>query len=211
MNMSGDIGAFALTALSGSLSSMTSKVDRENYDRFIQQLKERQECLQILTQILNQDCNEFIKLLAITILNDWIKIWWNKISEQDQYGVRKAIFDIVASPLGMSTNKSIRTKIAVMITNLAQRQFPNNWPNFVDEFVSIWSSTASTSLQDIVVMTFEFLIVDCIDSDFNNTLPTLRRQEIVTGIKEKQELILSTSFQCLSSHLNVYCNTPQGM
>jgi hypothetical protein len=210
MNPSSEMCAFALNALTCSLSSTTSKADRLQYDQFIQQLKESQECLPVITDILGRDCNEFIKLLAITILNDWIKIWWNKIPELDQYSVRKLAFDILSSPLGSSSNKSIRTKIAGILTNLAQRQFPQYWPNLVEEFVGIWSTSSSTHLQEVLIMSLEFIITDCIDADFNNTLPTLRRQEIVTGVKEKQELILTTSFQCLTMNLNVYCAAQPG-
>lgn len=195
--------ANTVSALTASLSSTTSKPDREACDRFFQQLKESLDCLPILSEVVSQDHNEFIKLLAISILNDWIKLWWNKITESEQLSIRQLLINILASPLGVSKNKSIRTKLAVMLTNIAQRQFPQQWPTLIEEFISIWSNSP-TERQEIIIMAIEFIITDCIDSDFNNTLPTIRRQEIVAGLKDKQELILSTSFNSLAANLNAF-------
>lgn len=197
--------ANTVNALTASLSSTTNKSDREACDRFFQQLKESRDCLPVLSEVVAQDHNEFIKLLSISILNDWIKLWWNKVSEAEQLSIRMLLINILGSPLGVSKNKSIRTKLAVMLTNIAQRQFPQQWPTLIEEFITVWR-TSPIERQEIIIMAIEFIITDCIDSDFNNTLPTVRRQEIVAGLKDKQELILTTSFNSLAANLNAFCS-----
>lgn len=194
---------FTLEALSASLSSHISKQNREQCDRFIQDLKQREECMTIVSQLLSEDesiCNQYMKLLALSILNDWIKLWWNRLPDASKLSVKQLALDLLNSPLAVHESSAIRMKIAMILANVVERVFPQYWPTLVPEMISVWMSSPFAR-QDVILKMFEMVIVDSVDTDFNSALPTLRRQEIVAGIVESQKQLFETSYQYL-----VYCN-----
>jgi hypothetical protein len=215
-NMNANAGAdpygFTLLALQASLSSYTSKPEREQCDRYIQELKQREECMSIMSRILAEDentCNQYIKLLSLSILNDWIKMWWNKLPEHGKVAVKQLALDLLSSNLAINENASIRTKIAVILSNVVERVFPQYWPGFVKEMIELWVSSPFAR-QDVILKALETVIVDSVDADFNSALPTLRRQEIVAGIVEMQVPLFETSYQYLGYCFQEYCRLSAG-
>ena len=201
-----DIYATTLQALQASLSSYISKSEREQCDRYIQDLKQREECMTIMSRILSEDesiCNQYVKQLALSVLNDWIKLWWNKLPDQRKGDVKQLAMDLLSSNLSIHENSSIRTKIAVIMSNVAERIFPQYWPTFMQEMVALWLSSPF-SRQDVILKLLETVIVDSIDTDFNSILPTLRRQEIVAGIVDAQTLLFDTSYQFMGYSFQEY-------
>jgi hypothetical protein len=193
----GDTYLLTVKALHASLSSYISKPEREECDRFFTELKQRVECMDIVSRVLSEDeavCNQYVKLLALTILNDWIKIWWNKLPEERKLAVKQLAMELVASSLAVHDNSSIRTKIAVILSNVVERVFPQYWPNFLKEMIELWVASPFAR-QDVILKMLETVIVDSVDQDFNSALPTLRRQEIVAGIVDAQQALFKTSFE----------------
>lgn len=67
-------------AMSASLSSKTTKVERDTSEKLLNTLKNsKNEGLTVLARILRSDntnlCGEPLKLLALSLYNDWIRIW----------------------------------------------------------------------------------------------------------------------------------------
>ena len=157
----------------------------------------------IMSRVLAEDdgvCNQYVKLLALTILNDWIKLWWNKVPEHSKLAMKQLALDLLSSSLGVHESAAIRMKIAVILANVVERVFPQYWPTLMPEMLSLWQSSPFAR-QDIVLKMLEMVVVDSIDVDFNSALPTLRRQEIVTGLVEAQAPLFQTSYEYL-----MYCN-----
>jgi hypothetical protein len=204
--------ALVLSALNASLNSATSKTEREAVDAFLKQLKESHECMHMMIHILVNDIpehNEYVRMLALSILSDWMKDWWNRINEGDQSIIKTNILGLLAGVLGRSPIKPLRMKLAVMVANIAVRQFPQLWPNFLEEMVSLWHSS-STELQETAIMAIEFLAVDSIDSDFNSALPSNRRQDILTGLKGKLTNLLASTFTYFMQCVSQYQSGPRG-
>lgn len=59
----------------------------------------------------------------------------------------------------------------------------------------------------MVIMAIEATVTDCIDSDFSSSLPSLRRQDIVTGLTSQLSPLLRTTFtflnQCVQQFLSL--------
>jgi hypothetical protein len=90
-------------AMNASLSSITTKEQRQQVDAFLMQLKEEKMCLEIMIHILTVESpnhNDFIRMLSLTILNDWLKIWWNKINENEQTAMRNNVFLLLKGSVG---------------------------------------------------------------------------------------------------------------
>ncbi|KAJ1426912.1 hypothetical protein B484DRAFT_480028 [Ochromonadaceae sp. CCMP2298] len=103
------------------------------------------------------------------------------------------------SPLGIHPHSAVRTKIAVILINVAERVFPQYWPGLMQEIVSEWMQ-APFARQDLLLRTLEGIVSDVIDTDFCAALPALRRQEIAAGVVAAQDLLLPTCYSYL-----LYC------
>lgn len=125
-------------------------------------------------------------------------IRWAQLADEEVIMLKQHICqEIVMHPIVLTSNQAIKTKVGVVLCNLAERMFPQRWPTMVQEFLGIWLQS-EYQRQEVIIKTFEFITADCIDADFNSSLTTLRRQEIVAGLVEHQEELLQTSFDYLN-------------
>ena len=191
-------------AMRASLSSSTTKEQRALVELFLSQLKEDRRCLEIMVHFLTTQTeyhDDFIRMMSLTILNDWLKIWWNKITDQEKAALRNTVVMLVKGSVGKSTVKGLWTKLAVMISNIAVRQFPQQWPTFLNDMASLClPSTADPSRfgeQEIALMSIEYLASDSIDTDYCNSLPLERRQDILAGFRENLPHLLSFAYTML--------------
>ena len=56
-------------------------------------------------------------------------------------------------------------------------------------------------------MSIEFLVEDCVDADFNSTLPAQRRNDILTTLKEKQEPLIQYTISFITQGINEIANS----
>lgn len=206
-----------LGAMRASMSSATTKEQRTHVDLFLSQLKEDRRCLEIMAHILTvQSANhdDYIRMLSLTILNDWLKIWWNKLSDAEQSSMRDTVIMLLHGPVGKSPVRGLWTKLAVMISNISVRQFPQMWPNFLEDMVSICIANSTTSDsssfggQEIAIMAVEFTASDSIDTDYCNSLPLQRRQDILAGFRKKLPELLGFAHGFLVQCSNRYSMLP---
>lgn len=194
-----------------NLTSNVTMVARQEAGRYIETLKASRECMAIMLEILTTtSIDPSVQQLALGVLNDWLKKWWNRIDCNDQNQLRGAYVALLSQDVvGLSPNRSLRIKLAVAIANIAERQFPQLWPTFIDEMVIIWRSSP-LERQEIVITALETMIVDCIDSDFNSFLPMARRQDIIAGFKLQLELVFQTAYESLTDNIIKYQQYPIG-
>jgi hypothetical protein len=207
-----DSYVMVIAALTASLSSSTSKSEREAVDAFLRQLKDRHDCMLMMLHILMTDSpahTEYIRMLALSILSDWMKDWWNKITENDQNVIKNNVVGLLTGSLGSSNVKALRMKLAVIVANIAVRQFPQLWPSFLEDMVSLWRSP-SFELQETAIMAIEFLSTDSINSDFNSALPSQRKQDILTGLKAKLSQLLGATYSYFMQCASQYQSSPKG-
>ena len=203
-----------LAAMNASLSSSTSREDRTRADSLLSQLKDSQLCMEVLLYILNFDNgfhNDYIRMLALTIFNDWLNIWWNRISESDQIVVRHNVLRLLSGNIGNATFRGLHTKLAGIISNIATRSFPQLWPTFIDDMISILSENNANKYdplkiqqKELIIMTIEFTAADSIDTDYCSTTPLERRQDILSGFRSKLIPLLSFTYSYLITCSNDY-------
>ena len=184
-----------LAAINVNLSSDCSKGDRDAAFAYLEALKQQESCLHSMLHILTTEStehNEWNRQLALSILEEWMKIWWNRIQEEAQRYIREQVVALLTSP-AVAECRGMRTKLAVILSEIAQRQYPQQWPSFLDDIVGLWVSTTIPEQREVCIMCLEYLVQDCVDADFNSTLPTLRRQDILAGLKERLRPLLDTS------------------
>ena len=119
---------------------------------------------------------------------------------------------LTKGPLSKSPVKGLWTKLAVMISNIAIRQFPQQWPTFLEDMVSLCQpSTVDSSCfgeQEIAIMAIEYLAADSIDTDYCSSLPLERRQDILAGFRSKLPQLLGFSYMFLVDCSNKCASLP---
>eukprot|EP01039_Chlorochromonas_danica_P001006 gene1006-1092_t len=197
-----DILSYTLQAMTASLSAMTSSETRRQHQMFLEQLLSSQECSTILRAVLTMEMDDRIglKILALSMLHDWVKKWWNSIQPADHMAIRDFCADILRQPVIHSQPSNFRSKLAAILAEIAERQFPQHWPSMTTEFTTIWLASES-SIQEVILKTLTFLYTDCTDQEYSNSLPTMRRQEILTGLKASESQLLALLYQFLVLHV----------
>lgn len=209
-----------LHALNSSGNPRLTDEERRECDSFLINLKERQECLQVLMHILTvSDApghTAYAQSLSLSLLKSWMTTWWNKLSINDQQLLKQQLLQLMNCPhIVRAPSRNIRIKLAEIISSVAVRQFPQYWPTFLGDMTSsIHQSMESlrgnvvdnyqTTCSEICMMSIEFIINDCVDEDFKSSLPTQRRQDIVGGFVAEQNLLLSTAFEFYSLCVALY-------
>lgn len=193
-----------IAAIRASLSSSTPKEQRVLVDAYLSRLKEDRQCLEIMIHVLtvnNENHDDFIRMMSLTIFNDWLKIWWNRIAENEHLIIRNTVVVLVKGNVGKSPVKGLWTKLAVMISNIAVRQFPQQWPTFLEDMVSMCVVGATDPFsfgeQEIAIMAIEYVASDSIDTDYCSSLPLERRQDILAGFRNKLPHLLGFSYMFL--------------
>ena len=92
---------------------------------------------------------------------------------------------------------------------MAERTFPQQWPSLLEDLVTnVWLNAAAThSQREVCINTLEYLVTDCVDSDFNSALPSVRRHDILTGINTHLETLLQTVYDYQMECCRYYVST----
>lgn len=122
------------------------------------------------------------KLYALGVIQKFLKVGYTGLNESDRVQLRLSIV-LAARQLAMPITESytnindstriLATKIAVLLADLALRDFPQRWTTFVaDLFGGIWCEAGSENEGNaigikICLECLKLVIEDCTDSDYN--------------------------------------------
>jgi len=158
------------------------------------------------------------KLFALSVIQEFLKVGYNNLSESDRGQLRSSIVAAarqLAIPMGVPSikmNDSTRilaVKIAALLADLALREFPQRWQTFVSDLFSpfsnggIWCEAGAdaggnTIGVKICLECLKLITEDCTDSDYNARISTTRRNDILLGLNEMSTQILPSLFELLS-------------
>ena len=99
------------------LSATVSHAERERSRLQISQIKESKECLEVVINILHStdNNNNDIKLMSLSLLYDWMLLWWNRLDEREQHKLRLLLLnDFLLGSLSMSESRAIRNKVLLL-------------------------------------------------------------------------------------------------
>eukprot|EP00970_Alexandrium_tamarense_P003318 scaffold529_cov196-Alexandrium_tamarense.AAC.14 len=176
------------------------------------------------------------KLYALGVIQEFLKVGYNSLNDSDRIQLRSSIV-LAAKQLAVpssadttaikidDSSRILGMKIAALLADLALREFPQRWQTFVTElFVpvsagGIWCESgaeagAGTVGVKICLECLKLITEDCTDSDFNAKISTARRNDILLGLNEMSNLVLTPLFELLSKQygdVNNAKSTLQGM
>lgn len=168
--------------------------------------------------------------LCLRLFEDCLFMHWNSFEFADQIQIRIFACSLVDLCRAALPSMPIRTKLAKLISELGKRQYPQLWDSFVADLLGSWSVphfslkaqvSFSTIIADgdlctdyvcqVCAMGLEFLVEDCVDSNFNEGLPAKRRNDILVELKSKDlSPILDLSYGILSQYYGHIATLPSG-
>ena len=86
-----------------------------------------------------------------------------------------------------------------ILVDLAKREWPQNWPDFMDIMLSQIGTMGDSQVQ-LVMMALKLIIEDSTDGDFMSSLRTKRRNEITTGVHACLDKIVPFLLSTLESN-----------
>lgn len=196
----GDTLNNVVKAIGSCLNPTICSKERQSYQNFLMSLKDNSHCAELLSCILEDESSlydEPVHIMSLSILHDWLKLWWEKVDLNDKLYIRNIFSKLLAAKTIERRSKNYRNKFSSILAEISERLFPQYWPTMIDDFKNIWTGQ-SFPKQEIILSTLRFLYTDCADSELYEHLSSHRRQEIMIGLCQAQESLLELSYQYLS-------------
>jgi hypothetical protein len=156
-------------------------VRRVENDPLIKDLAKEECYVEVFCKILNEknnSCSSLVKEHAMHVFNNWIDFWWNKSTEDTKISIKKLSLDLLNSPLSLSDREPMRQRIAIVISNVAARIYPEVWPSFITEMTALWESS-SFGRQDVIIKSLEILVNSCSTSSLRSISSGLRKPDTI--------------------------------
>jgi hypothetical protein len=175
------------------------------------------------------------KLFCLGLIQEFLKVGYSTLEEGDRVQLRTSILmsarqlamaeTLAIDPARDASLRSVSMKLASLLADLAVREFPQRWNNFVtDLFSGIWGENSTGVGVKICLECLKLITEDCTDSDFNSKvgrcercvsslsllthlsficsskqISTIRRNDILLGFNETSSQILQPIFSLLSN------------
>ncbi|CAM9155225.1 unnamed protein product [Ascophyllum nodosum] len=89
----------------------------------------------------------------------------------------------------------IKIKVSDLVAQLAERDYPQRWENFLDQMMQAWASGPTQA--ELAMMVLARLIEDCHDIDFRSQIDFNRRDPILRGMNEFLPLLIPALYNFL--------------
>jgi hypothetical protein len=113
----------------------------------------------------------------------------------------------------VQASRPMKTRLAKMVVDMAKRQYPHAWPSLLSELRELWLSVrvsgevrGVSAKTAVCVYILTFLCEDVTDSDFNSTLSSTRRDEIIVALQEQLSGLLSFMYEWMVELQRHYCS-----
>lgn len=180
----------AAIAISSGLSSNITPAQRSSAFEALKQFKSYPGriagCVEMIGQqtlVLNEngttvDVTAPTKLFCLGLIQEFLKVGYIALEEGDRVQLRNSILmsarqlAMDASKMDSASESALRTvssKIAAVIADIAVREFPQRWTNFVTDLMNgIWGENSTGMGVKICLECLKLITEDCTDSDFNS-------------------------------------------
>ena len=147
-----------------------------------------------------------VTLYALRCLSYTLDKCWNSWSEDKRMCIRDEILNYMTYPENSQGNghrpsceRYVKEKIAAILSDVAERIYPQLWSTFLDDMQKV-SGVGSLYSTEIVIRTLKTISEDCVDGDFNSKLPTKRRTQILKTFSVELPPLTPVFLQTLVEH-----------
>ncbi|TMW62016.1 hypothetical protein Poli38472_009509 [Pythium oligandrum] len=119
---------------------------------------------------------------ALHVLEHYVLTHWSRLPVADQLHLRSELMVMLLQTVPSSEDPVfIKEKKVALIAQIAKRQFPQRWPDFLTDILQVWQ-VGTPSQIELLLMILRSLAEDCVSSSFNSTIPPARRKDILQGL-----------------------------
>lgn len=216
--MDSQLYAQVLLAVQVSHSPLAGAHERQSAYDFCEEFKTRPDCALYAVAIYknpNQDgaAGSAIERhtrqhFALHVLEHYVLTRWSVLPVEDQVQLRSELVELLLrTDPAAEEPVFLREKKVTLIAQIAKRQFPQRWPDFLPELLQIWQS-GSLQQVELVLMILRSLAEDCVSSCFNSSIPPARRKDILQGLNVCLDQLFPVVYQELEKQYAQYQSNP---
>lgn len=215
-----------LLAVQVSHSPAASSADRAAAYAFCEQFKTRGDCALYAVAIFRDPRGaagdatsmeiHMRRHFALHVLGHYVLTRWSSLPPAEQSSLRSELVDLLLRSANSSSSSSdgqedepvfIREKKVALIAQMAKRQFPQRWPEFLPELLQIWQAGSPQQIE-LVIMVLRSLAEDCVSSSFNTSIPPARRKDILQGLNACLPQLFPVVYQELEKQYALFKAAP---
>ncbi|KDO30587.1 hypothetical protein SPRG_04488 [Saprolegnia parasitica CBS 223.65] len=157
------------------------KAERDAAYAYCEQFQQQPNCVSYAFYLLQQRGHaSHHRHFALHVVENYIRVHWKACSADETVQYRSTLLNIVASHVAADEPSFIKEKLVKVLADIAKRQFPQRWPDLLEQLLSLWSMGPIQT--EIVMLLFRSIAEDCVSSSFNSTIPPIRRKDILQGL-----------------------------
>ena len=138
-----------------------------------------------------------------------IKNQWNGWDQEKKNWIKTNILTFASIEFDiLSPSRVIAEIIAKLLAELAKRDWPQLWVNFIPEIFKLMN--VGYSQASIAIRALHLLAQDANSSEFNNCMPTKRRNEVLKAISTGLSQILKTLYNAIQQQYSMFCANRNG-
>lgn len=119
---------------------------------------------------------------ALHVLEHYVLTHWSGLPLENQVQLRSELMALLLLQRPAAEEPVfIKEKKVALVAQIAKRQFPQRWPEFLTDLLQVWQG-GSPAQVELVLMVLRSLAEDCVSSCFNSTIPPARRKDILQGL-----------------------------
>eukprot|EP00611_Tribonema_gayanum_P015397 TRINITY_DN2722_c0_g1_i2.p1 TRINITY_DN2722_c0_g1~~TRINITY_DN2722_c0_g1_i2.p1 ORF type:complete len:1027 (-),score=317.33 TRINITY_DN2722_c0_g1_i2:1457-4537(-) len=162
-----------------------TSVDRQHAFQVLEHFKGRNDCIEYALYMLCTplpEHNDTVRFFAVHCIEQYIKSDWSSMTEEQQARCRSASVDLIRSGTRdlLSEASFVKEKVAALAAEVAERDYPEKWPTFVQDMVM--AVRIGPTQAELALMALTGVIQDCQDSDFQSRLASKRRNDITQAL-----------------------------
>ncbi|DAZ99393.1 TPA: hypothetical protein N0F65_005295 [Lagenidium giganteum] len=207
-----------LLAVQVSHSPLASAADRQAAYAFSEDFKRRDDCALYAVAIFKNPAHEVAPTspldvstrqhFALHVLEHYVLTHWSALPLEEQVTLRTELVNLLLrSPPppvdGTEEPGFLKEKKVALLAQIAKRQFPQRWPDFLPELLQIWEH-GSTKQIELILMILRSLAEDCVSSCFNTSIPPARRKDILQGLNACLPQLFPVVYQELEKQYALY-------
>lgn len=145
---------------------------------------------------------------ALHVLEHYVLTRWSSLPVAEQAVLRGELVELLLRSSAVDGEPVfIREKKVALVSQMAKRQFPQRWPEFLPELLQIWQMGTPQQVE-LVLMVLRSLAEDCVSSSFNTSIPPARRKDILQGLNACLPDLVPVVYRELEAQYNAYRAPP---
>ena len=171
-------------------------LSNEEANGILMKFVEREDAYLCVPEVLASDVSSDTKFIALLALHKAVKYRWNCFVPEQRAQTQQMMIEFISHYIDNSGKPSHIVKANRIIVEIAKYDWPQRWPTFMTDLLE--SSHKSVEFGRNVFLILSML-ADEVDESFENSLTSVRAQEMKAAFSEYIDQIIQLVEQALQS------------